>query len=316
MIREHIDVNERWETWQEIQQLCALANASVSKDQLERWRSRGLLPKVIQVGKGRGSGSETRYPFGTANQAIAIVELLSVKEKFSFVGWQLWMRGFAVDERYWKADVENAISLLKRTPAYVRLMDRKFLTDEKTVYDQIPASNFKNTPFAKGLTKLSPDMQALSFSLLGEIAKGHFTSFASIRNDDPKTNIDTISKFIGIPIQPVVAGIFAKSEFEVDFELQLNAISSALHDLRTNSSITNEKITPDIRREFWNVLDIANNLKLALPDFSKSPIGRFANAIANDQKLQAFGIILWCAFREMGTIQSNDDITELATISN
>lgn len=309
-------MQERWETWLEIQHLCALANASVSKDQLERWRSRGLLPKVIQVGKGRGSGSETRYPIGTANQAIAIVELLSVKEKLDFVGWQLWMRGYTVDEKYWKADVDKAISLLKRTPAFVRLMDRKYLTDEKTVYDQIPASNFKNTPFAKGLAKLSPDMQALSFSLLGEIAKGNFTSFASIRNDDPKTNMDTISKFIGMPIQPVVAGIFPKSEFEADLELQLSAISNALHYLRTNPSITIERITPEIRRELWNVLDIANNLKSALPDFPKSPIGRFANAIANDQKLQAFGIILWCAFREMGTIQSNDDITELAAISN
>lgn len=316
MIRELLLVQQPWETWQEIQLLCDFANAPVSKDQLERWRLNGLLPKVSQVGKGRGSGSETRYPIGTANQAIAIVQLLSIKEKLNFVGWQLWIRGFTVDERYWKSEIDDAIYQLKRTPAYVRLMDRKYLTDEKTVYDQIPASNFKKTPFAKGLSKLSPDMQALSFGLLGEIAKGNFTNFESIPSDDPKINMDTISKFIGLPMQPIVAGIFPKLDFEKEFELQLGAISNALHDLRTNSSSTIEKITPDIRREFSAVLDITCNLQLVIPAFHKSAIGRFAKAFENDQKLQAFGIVLWSVFREMGTIQSDDEIMELAAISN
>ncbi len=309
-------MHERWETWLEIQRLCALADVEVSKDQLERWRLKGLLPKVSQVGKGRGAGSETRYPIGTANQAIAIVELLSVKEKFGFVGWQLWMRGFNVDERYWKPEIDDAIYQLKRTPAYVRLMEIRHSTDEKSFYDQIPFGLFRHTPFATGGAKLSPDMRALSFSLLGEVAKGNFNSFTAVPSDDPKINMDTISKFIGIPMQPIVAGIFPKLDFETDFEFQLGAISNALHDLRTNPSITIERITPDIRRELSAVLDLAARLQLALPALHKSPIGRFANAIAKDQKLQTFGIILWSVFREMGTIQSNDDIMGLAEISN
>lgn len=307
-------MQERWETWLEIQRLCALAYVEVSKDQLERWRLKGLLPKVSQVGKGRGAGSETRYPIGTGNQAISIVQLLSIKEKFNFVGWQLWMRGFTVDERYWKPDIVDSIYQLKRTPAYVRLMDKKYSTDAKSVYDQIPPDIFQHTPLAKGIAKLSPNMQALSFGLLGEVATGRFNSFTEIPSDDPKINMDTISKFIGIPMQPIVAGIFPKLDFEKDFELQLGAISNALHDFRTNPSITIERITPDIRREFLAVLDIAGNLQLAIPAFRKSAIGRFANAFANDQKLQAFGIVLWSVFREMGTIQSNDDVMELAAI--
>ncbi|MBL0924299.1 MAG: hypothetical protein IBJ12_07515 [Sphingomonadaceae bacterium] len=309
-------MQEHWETWPEIQQTCTLANVTVSKDQLERWRLKGLLPKVTQVGKGRGAGSETRYPIGTANQTVAIVELLSVKEKFNFVGWQLWLRGFTVDERYWKPEIDNAIYQLKRTPAYVRLMDRIYSTDAKSVYDQIPPDAFQHTPLAKGLAKLTPDMQALSFGLLGEVATGRFNSFTEIPSDDPKINKDTISKFIGLPMQPIIAGIFPKLEFEKDFELQLGAISNVFHDLRKNPSITIERITPDIRREFLTILDIAGNLQWAIPALSRSPIGRFANAIAKDQKVQAFGIILWSAFRKLGTIQSNDDIMELAEISN
>ncbi|WP_373490263.1 hypothetical protein [Parasphingorhabdus sp.] len=309
-------MQERWETWPKIQHLCGLANVTVSKDQLERWRLKGLLPKVNQVGRGRGAGSETRYPIGTANQAIAIIHLLSVKEKLSFVGWQLWMRGCNVDERYWKPEIDNAIFQLKRMPAYVRLMETRYLTDEKTLYDQIPFRIFQHSPFAKGVAKLSPDMQALSFSLLGEVAKGNFTSFASLPSDDPKINMDTISKFIGLPIQPIVAGIFPKIDFEVDFELQLSAISNALRDLRANPSITIEKLTPEVRIEFLAILAVAENLQMSLSAFRKSPIGRFANSIAKDQKIQAFAIVLWSAFREMGTIQSNDEIMELAKISN
>lgn len=309
-------MQEQWETWQEIERLCALSGVAVSKDQLERWRLKRLLPKTSQVGKGRGGGSETRYPIGTANQALAIVELLSVKEKLSFVGWQLWMRGFNVDERYWKPEIDDALCQLKRTPAYVRLMEIRHSTDEKSFYDQIPFALFRHTPFAKGGAKLSPDMQALSFSLLGEVAKGNFNSFTSIPSDEPKINMNTISKFIGITMQPIVAGIFPKLDFEIDFELHLGAISSALHDLRANPSITIERITSDVRRELLAVFYIAAHLQSTDPAFRKSPIGRFANAIAKDQKIQAYAIIIWSIFREMGTIQSNDKIMKLASISN
>jgi hypothetical protein len=307
-------VLEGWETWPEIQHLCGLANAQVSEDQLERWRLKGLLPKVNQVGKGRGAGSETRFPVGTANQVIAIAELLSVKEKFSFVGWQLWMRGFNVDERYWKPEINNAILLLKRTPAFVRLWERQFLTDDKTLYDQFSSDIFWGTLFAKGAGKLSPDMRALALSLIGEVAKGQFGSFASIPNDDSKLNSDTILKLIGFSNHPIIAGLMSKSDFKIDFELQLGTISNCLRNLRANPSITIEKLTPKVRGEFLSVLAIASQLQLALPSFRKSPIAKFSNVFANDQKIQTLAIVLWSVFREMNTIQSYDAIQELAAI--
>ena len=69
------------ETLWDINALVEVSGVSISKGQLERWRAKGLLPKVPQIGKGRGAGSEIRYPLGTAQQAVAIVQLLAIKEK-------------------------------------------------------------------------------------------------------------------------------------------------------------------------------------------------------------------------------------------
>lgn len=309
-------MQERWETWLEIQQLCALANASVSKDQLERWRTRGLLPKVIQVGKGRGSGSETRYPIGTANQAIAIVELLAVKEKLSFVGWQLWMRGFDVSDKYWKAAIDVAISELTRTSAWVRLMELRSANDAETIYDRLIPADFRKTPFAKGLAKIPPEMRTLAFSFLGQIAKGEFESFAGLPNDDPAVNREAIFKLIGQPANSNAEEIIQKILYQIDLELQLKAVSGAFRKLRKHPASVFAKLTPQVRAELITVLALPDQLGVMFPAIRKGSISKFAIAIATSHKVQSYAIVLWSVFREMGTIQSNDDIMELAAISN
>jgi hypothetical protein len=53
---------------------CAEAGVTVSRYQLERWRRAGLIDRPVRHGLGRGQGSTSRYPDGTVEQVVALVE--------------------------------------------------------------------------------------------------------------------------------------------------------------------------------------------------------------------------------------------------
>jgi hypothetical protein len=44
----------------------------------------------------------------------------------------------------------------------------------------------------------------------------------------------------------------------------------------------------------------------------KSPIGTFAKAIAGNQNAQIYGVLVWVAFRKMGTILDPSQIAAMA----
>jgi hypothetical protein len=78
-----------------------------SDHQLERWRGARLLPPVRQDPNAY-RGSTVEYPPGTAKQVVRLMELLAVKEKFDYVGWQLWWEGFEVGEEHWRPKLKAA----------------------------------------------------------------------------------------------------------------------------------------------------------------------------------------------------------------
>jgi CRISPR/Cas system-associated endonuclease Cas1 len=71
----------------------------VTRDQVNRWRREGLLPDVEQAWPEAFHGSGVRYPTGTCTQIKAAKELFETKTG-SILGWELWWRGFPVDERH------------------------------------------------------------------------------------------------------------------------------------------------------------------------------------------------------------------------
>lgn len=70
---------------------------SVTKRQLVRWHQGGLLPRPMQRPMGRGKGTRTVYPPGTAEQLVALCEIQTTTRSLDRVGFMLWWRGYEVD---------------------------------------------------------------------------------------------------------------------------------------------------------------------------------------------------------------------------
>jgi hypothetical protein len=81
---------------------------SLSRRQLADWHRAGLIEEPDREFLGGSDGSESIYPAGTLRQAIACSILMKRFRSVERVGWELWMRGFAVSESYWRNPLGEA----------------------------------------------------------------------------------------------------------------------------------------------------------------------------------------------------------------
>lgn len=302
------------ESEEELQTAFEAGGVSISSDQLRRWRDQGLMPRVTQHGLGRALGSVIHYPIGTARLALEIDGLLSIKKKLSFVGWHLWMQGYEVSDRYWKPALGSALADLRRIPAFLRLKEMRNRNKNETIFDQFDLGHFRNSAFAKGVSRLSKDNSTLALALLSDVAIGSFDENGTKDQSERDTNRQSIFELIGQSSANTVAGLFRRPHFEVDIMRQLQAVTKSLSEIHRTRSIPKFEIAPDARIEFFAIMQIANQLNSTIPAFGKSPIGRFAKPLSYDQGVQAYAVVIWSVFREMGTILPPDEIVSQSKI--
>lgn len=79
--------------------LVAVAEAgfTVSEPQLARWHRAGLLPRPRQLSLGRGKGTATAYPPGTALQLLALCRIRHTEHSLARAGFRLWWEGYEVE---------------------------------------------------------------------------------------------------------------------------------------------------------------------------------------------------------------------------
>ena len=81
------------ETTEEVLRKAREAGCRVTKTQLRDWRQGGFIPPPQRHWLGRGRGSESRYPPGTARQVIDLCEKLEMKRSLIDAGWAVWWEG-------------------------------------------------------------------------------------------------------------------------------------------------------------------------------------------------------------------------------
>ena len=84
------------------------AGFDVAAAALARWHRTGLLPRPRTRSLGRGRGTQTLYPEGTAAQLLALCKLHSNFRSLEYVGWHLWLQNHSVAEKYWVPRFRNA----------------------------------------------------------------------------------------------------------------------------------------------------------------------------------------------------------------
>ncbi len=72
----------------------------VSSHDVRNWRTRGIMPVAPQ-------GGLARYTPDSVDQALEIQRLASLNERTEYIGWELWWRGFDVDQQYWRHVFES-----------------------------------------------------------------------------------------------------------------------------------------------------------------------------------------------------------------
>ena len=270
------------------------ADVSVSDHQLERWRSRGLLPRAYQVGLGKGRGSFVEFDRVTVDQAIAIARLYQRREKRNWVGWQLWLSGFDVDDCYWRPVIDDGWQLLKRASLIARLhLLSSDIRQERNV--AFLMSHLKSTPLASSLAKVAPTLLSSLFGMVADVLQGDFVGF-SLENGRP--NLSELDAFISaLGVKAAQKHVINGSRLSPE-----RAMEGVLHDLSATfgaigHSKSAQEPSVEAREEFQRLVEIANSLYQAgKPKFGRSAFGlRLISRITAKEQipLQASMLILW-----------------------
>lgn len=80
---------------------------SIEDSQLRSWRELGLLPPSLESGL-------ARHPVESVQWIADTVLLFKIKNRSEYVGWRLWLKGYPVDDRYWRPMLKDAGSHTQR----------------------------------------------------------------------------------------------------------------------------------------------------------------------------------------------------------
>lgn len=290
-------MEQGWITGAEFRDALAEAGSSVSADKIERWRREGLLPHPKQVGRGRGRGSHVEVPSASVAQAQEIVRLYAECRKRGWVGWQLWLRGFDVAERYWREPLQSARDALLDTRQAARRHERSPLAaiNLDTLKNRVLAA-VRNTPLHTPLTKIRPDIIETLGGFLLEIVLGKFAGFSLGSNSQP--NIQERDAVLAV-MGTNTAASRRIADFAGAIETELQHIAKAISTAASRNSIAEPSL--EARREFLVAMEIAISLYwISKAFFGRRALGTFKRIAENPAiATQAAMLLGWGEYRNI-----------------
>jgi hypothetical protein len=301
-----------WILGDDFSEALARSGASITPDQIERWRREELLPHPRQVGHGRGKGSHSEVPQVSVTQAQAIAYFYGRRRKRDWVGWQLWLNGFEVTERYWREPLEKARNDILETRQAARRYNRSSgaeNSDPATLKSEILTA-VRDTPFYAALANIRPDIVETLAAFFLELLIGEFAGFT--RESDLRPNEDERAAVLA------VMGVRASANSRIaDFagliEGELKDIAKALSALARRNSIAEP--SPEARRELLAAIEIG----ISLYSISKVMLGRKAlgtlnRIVANPPiSIQAAMLLAWTEYRAIS--RSKRSFAEIAQMA-
>lgn len=312
-------LEQGWITSDRFREALANSGSSVTPVQIERWRREGLLPSPRQIGNGRGKGSHTEVPLASVAQAQEIASLYAIRRKRNWVGWQLWVRGFDVAERYWREPLENA----QRALSIVRDAGTKFEairseTDGADA-DAIKAAALaiaRGTVLLAPFTKLPSDMVETLIGYGIETLRGEFTGFSTAADENPNRDLAAVIEAIGAATAEhhLVGG--HGIEFKGQIEPVFREISEGVSRITRQRRIAEPPL--ETRQEFLMALEIGIWLNRHFkPQFGRNALGlgAFSRIAANSAiTLQATMLLVWAEFRQIS--ETKLVFSEIANLHN
>lgn len=300
------------ETTTEIVKRVAFAGLRIAPAAVARRHRRGLIPKPQRRRLGRGRGTESIYPFGTAGQLVAL-ELLIRKYGLNYdrIGWLLWRDGYAVDPQYWRGPLEEACSEYNRTVN--RFSDRSegskpFLT-EAAIEEMENVAKSKNRLNATGFLRrtLRGELFVTFLRTTMQVAMGAFVrSNVQIDHDQDLA----LRRLLGIaPARKKrKPGLIVDGIGLLIFENMLTTVSAKISKIERNyvSKLPEVEII-EARNELTSILNVFCAVEqVQRITYGRShPILRLLALIEQNMsvKLHAHIILLWTAVRKIPAVQ-------------
>lgn len=169
----------------------------VTDDQRVRWHRAGLLPRPVQRHLGRGHGTETVYPAGTAAQLAALLRLHNGKRlRVGHAGWALWWDGWPVDTAFARdflgemaIEWERSFGQLRDEGGACELSEVAW----RVIYGRTDTPVLRRALKRVG-SKRSPDFKRLLIA----IAAGRFEDFMPEADKAGATDEDVFKRGMGV----------------------------------------------------------------------------------------------------------------------
>jgi hypothetical protein len=176
-----LDRSGRWETQAEVD--ACLAETSVTKDQVVRWRREGLLPKEVEQDSAY-HGSVVRFPIGTCAQIRAAKALFKEKNRVDYVGLGLWRQGFPVNDDYWRPRLRRAGWVADKAARILPgLIDRFDRSSSASTFSEAAAdklSQGRNIVLSRIKGRVRIDRLPAFVQTMEEVSRGDFVDFGHV----------------------------------------------------------------------------------------------------------------------------------------
>lgn len=249
-------------------------------------------------------------------QVQEIVRHYAIRRKRDWVGWQLWLRGFDVAERYWREPLETARKALLDTRKAVVRYERLSLaapTNPTAIKDRV-LSAVRNTPLYAPMTKIPAEYVETLTGFFQEIVIGEFTGFSWESNTQPnRQERNAVLTVMGAN----TAGSRLIAGFGGTIENELQDIAKAFAVIARNNSIAEP--SREVRHEFLAAMEIGISLYwISKPILGHRALGIF-NRIATNPAIatQAAMLLGWTEYRNVSnsilSLSAIDEMRNSAT---
>lgn len=291
------------------------AGFSVSKNQLHRWRTKGLIPRPQREGLGRGKGTISRYPPGTDEQVIALSKLLSEDRRLELAAVALFFQGYPVSLGLIRDILSKDLSQWEGESQDI--LDSDGLTDKGwKILEEIANRRLKQRALTRARQRLRRSSFETFLHILAFILAGKFPDVLS-ESPELATEMDILKK--GLGIEPALKSWLDLNDEELrtsiaSYVSQVNVgtIKQTLHQISDADLISSR----DRLLTFWQALQDANRISSAILKRDAFGIGRVPEIdLRHPDPLSQLLLLGWIQLQMTeGAADSISSITSWATL--
>lgn len=175
----------------------------ISTQQLSEWHRNGLIRRPKQTALGRGRGTESRYPVGTAKQVAALISLRhGTRHNPEYIGWQLWVLGFTISETIWRQpfiDASNELFRLLRAAIDQEILQsqNEIMISEDAIkaLETISEERNKSGLFGPVRRSIGRSNYTVLLHALFRVAVGIFESSEQLKDTSPELSAELSAIF-------------------------------------------------------------------------------------------------------------------------